>query len=134
MSSSTPPSGTLLYHPIISYNRTEEIRKIEGSGFGCPIYGFLDPIINILQKLLVNNIILNTHQFRYHREHKRLSDLFSIFEKSDIDTQLTAILVNLSNKTDISPKGFVSLLILVHDSIYSEFKSFGTKIFTVIFN
>jgi hypothetical protein len=35
------------------YNRVEEIRKIEGSGFGCPIYGFFDPIINLLQKLLV---------------------------------------------------------------------------------
>lgn len=35
------------------YNRVEEIRKIEGSGFGCPIYGFNDAVIYLLSKLLV---------------------------------------------------------------------------------
>jgi fused-like protein len=34
--------------------RTEEIRKIEGSSFGCPVYGFNDAVVNLLQKLLVS--------------------------------------------------------------------------------
>ena len=28
--------------------RTEEIRKIEGSSFGCPVYGFNDAVVNLL--------------------------------------------------------------------------------------
>lgn len=42
-----------LLNPTKKYNRIEEIRKIEGSNFGCPIYGFNDSVINLLQKLLV---------------------------------------------------------------------------------
>lgn len=61
-----------------------------------------------------------------------MADLFLIFEKSDIDSALVNILLNLTQKSDISPKGFVSLLILIHDSIYSEFKSLAKKVFTVI--
>ena len=34
-------------------NKFEEIRKVEGSGFGCPISGFNDGVIYLLQKILV---------------------------------------------------------------------------------
>lgn len=34
-------------------NKFEEIRKVEGSCFGCPISGFNDGIVNLLQKILV---------------------------------------------------------------------------------
>jgi len=34
-------------------NKFEEIRKVEGSGFGCPISGFNDGIVYLLQKILV---------------------------------------------------------------------------------
>ncbi len=56
-------------------NKIEEIRKIEGSDFGCPIYGFNDSIINFLSRLF----------FRYHKDHKKLSDLFRLFEESGLD-------------------------------------------------
>ncbi len=32
----------------------EEVRKIEGSGYGCPAYAFNDGIIYFLQKLIVS--------------------------------------------------------------------------------
>jgi len=35
-------------------NKFEEIRKVEGSSFGCPISGFNDGIIYLLQKILVS--------------------------------------------------------------------------------
>lgn len=34
-------------------NKFEEIRKVEGSGFGCPLSGFNDGIIYLLQKMMV---------------------------------------------------------------------------------
>lgn len=34
-------------------NKFEEIRKVEGSGFGCPVSGFNDGLIYLLHKILV---------------------------------------------------------------------------------
>ena len=95
------------------------MRKIEGSGFGCPIYGFNDGVINFLQRLIC----------RYHKEHKKLIDLFKLCEDSQLDASIINLLLNLNPKSDISPKGFVSFLILIHDLIFSEYLSFSTKIF-----
>ena len=40
-------------------NKIEEVRKVEGSGFGCLPFGFNDGIITFLSKLIVkiNNLI-----------------------------------------------------------------------------
>ena len=40
-------------------------------------------------------------------------------------------LLNLSSRTDLSPKGFIALLSFVHDMIALEQKSFMQKIFKV---
>jgi hypothetical protein len=40
-------------------------------------------------------------------------------------------LLNLSSKTDLSPKGFINMLNFVHDMIALEQKSFMQKIFKV---
>jgi len=100
----------LCLHPF-QINKTEEIRNIEGSNFGCPVYGFNDGVINFLQRLL----------FRYHKEHRKLSELFSLFEQSGIDNAIINLLITLNSKSEVSPKGFVSCLILVHDIIFSDF-------------
>ena len=41
-------------------------------------------------------------------------------------------LLNLSSKTDLSPKGFIALLTFVHDAIQNEYKTFMQKIFKVL--
>lgn len=43
-------------------------------------------------------------------------------------------LLNLSSRTDLSPKGFIALLSFVHDMIALEQKSFMQKIFKVSYN
>jgi len=40
-------------------------------------------------------------------------------------------LLNLSSRSDMSPKGFVAMLTFVHDMIALEQKSFMQKIFKV---
>lgn len=100
-------------------NKVEEIRKIEGSCFGMPFSGFNDGIINFLQRML----------YRYHKDKKQLADLFKLFQDSGIDQSIIHLLVNLGPKSDISPRGFVSLLIFIHDSIFSEFRTFALQIY-----
>lgn len=59
--------------------------------------------------------------FRFHKEHRKLSELFSLFEQSGMDNSIINILTSLNQKSDVSPKGFVSILILIHDTIFSDF-------------
>jgi fused-like protein len=40
-----------------------------------------------------------------------------------------AFLLNMSSKTDLSPRGFISLLTFIHDTILNEYKPFMQKIF-----
>ncbi|KRX03291.1 Protein kinase-like domain [Pseudocohnilembus persalinus] len=109
----------ILFNGSKNVIKAEEIRKIEGSGFGCPIYGFNDSIINFMQKLF----------FRYHKTYKKLDKLFILFEQSQLDQQIINFLINFHQKSDVSPKGFVSFLIFCHDAIFSEFQSFALKLF-----
>ncbi|CAD8060806.1 unnamed protein product [Paramecium sonneborni] len=108
-----------LVNPNKKSNRSEDIRKLEGSCFGIPNYGFLDGIITLISKLL----------FRYHKEQKKLIDLFVLLEKYEIHQLLYQIFSNIISRNDVSPKGFVFLLILIHDSIYSNFKALGQLMF-----
>jgi len=42
---------------------------------------------------------------------------------------IMAFLLNLSSKTDISPKGFISLVSFVHDAVNNDSKPFVQKLF-----
>lgn len=48
---------------------------------------------------------------------------------SSLGDVVMAFLLNLSSKTEMSPKGFVSLMSFVHDVINSDNKQFMQKIF-----
>ncbi|CAD8144028.1 unnamed protein product [Paramecium octaurelia] len=108
-----------LVNPIKKSNRLEEIRKLEGSCFGIPSYGFVDGVITLISKLL----------FRYNKEQKKLTDLFVLLERYEIHQLIYSIFKNITSRNDVSPKGFVFLLILIHDSIYSNFKALGQLMF-----
>ena len=127
-------------------NKMDEVKKIEGSGFGCPLYGFYDGIINFLQRLLVfikikkKQIILIIKfiylfflKFRHHKEYKKMNDIWDLLTISGLDNSIINIFINLNPKFEISPKGFISFLILIHDVITCDFKSFSQKIYSVIY-
>lgn len=40
-----------------------------------------------------------------------------------------AFLLNISSKTDLSPRGFIAILNFIHDAISNEYKTFMQKIF-----
>ena len=43
----------------------------------------------------------------------------SLFEGQGLSDTITSFLTNLSSKSELSPKGFISLLSFVHDAINS---------------
>ena len=50
-------------------------------------------------------------------------------EESGLTDSIIQMLINLNQKSDISPKGLISLLSFLHDAIHVEFNSFGQKLF-----
>jgi fused-like protein len=57
------------------------------------------------------------------------TDLLSGPNGSGLGDVIMAFLLNLSSKTEMSPKGFISLLSFIHDVINSDSKPFMQKIF-----
>lgn len=55
-------------------------------------------------------------------------ELYRLLEQTKVDEKLVQLIVTLSPKTDLSPRGFITLLMLVHDLI-SEYKPFAAKFF-----
>lgn len=53
----------------------------------------------------------------------------SLFEGQGLSDTITSFLTNLNSKSELSPKGFISLLSFVHDAINNECKPFMQRIF-----
>ena len=112
----------------------EEVRKIEGSGYCCPTTGFFDGLFNFLQKSLIYVklrmfIFYKISQLKSTKDTKRLNNLLINCEESGLADSTIQMLINLNQKSDISPKGLISLLSFLHDAIHVEFNSFGKKLF-----
>jgi len=105
----------LMHTNVKKATKIEEMKKILGSGFGCHSIGYNDGIINFLQRLL----------FRYHSMSRSTTRVFKFFEESGIYNRILKMIYNIHPRSDISPKGFVSLMIFIHDSICTDFNSFA---------
>lgn len=100
-------------------NRIEEVKKFEGSGFGCSVYGFLDGLFIFLQKVVSKAV----------KDQKKISALLKRLEESGLNDLILQQLTGLNQKSDISPKGFIAMLTLIHDVTFAEFSSFSRKIY-----
>lgn len=99
----------------------EEIRKVEGSSYGCPNLAFFDGIFIFLQKLFV----------RLQKENRRIKEFLANMQESGLNESVFSLLVQINQKSDISPRGFISMLSLIHDCVYNDFNPFAFKIFQV---
>lgn len=56
-------------------------------------------------------------QIRYIKQNSNGVDLYRLLEQAKVDERLLQLLVTLSPKTDLSPRGFITLLMLIHDLV-----------------
>lgn len=70
-------------------------------------------------------------QTRHYKEYQKMNELFKLIEESGLDYAIINLIMNLSPKTDISPRGFISLLTFIYDALQSDFMSLFQKIFQV---
>ena len=105
-------------------NRQEELKRIEGSGYGCQFMGFVDSAVLLLQRLLARMINLNSVEQRSGG-----TDYLRALNEANAPEVLVGLIVSLSPRCELSPRGLVNLLTLIHDCIYCEFKPLLAKVF-----
>ena len=114
---------SLLIHLIDPNQKTNkgDLRFIQGTNFGCPYSGFFDQPINLLNKA----------QSRVTAATNLRDLLINHAQKGqDLGETLVFFLLNMSSKTDLSPKGLISLVSFIHDTIsLCEARTFLQKIF-----
>lgn len=97
-------------------NKLEEMRKIEGSNYGVHLLGLYDSPFLFLHRLLL----------RLQKDSpKKGEELLRGLQKSKLPGRISQLVCGLSSKTDLSPRGLISLLMLLYDlmstSINDEF-------------
>ena len=106
---------------INSGGNKNEMRLLQGTNFGCPFSGFYDQPLNLLNKIQQKQMETSPDPSK--------ADLLQGPNGNGLGDTVMAFLLNLSSKTELSPKGFISLLSFVHDVINNEQKPFMQKIF-----
>ena len=102
---------------IFPGTRQEEMKRIEGSGYGCLFIGFSDGPILLLQRLLG----------KFMTSGSGLSEFLAV--SSDVIPEIVVNIINsLSPRCELSPKGVISLLTYIHDAIYCDFRVLLQKI------
>jgi len=113
-------------------NQKEDVKKVEGTNYGCPLSGFYDLPISLLQRLIQ----------KYTTDTKALKeDMITTFlaalNQSNMAETIVNIVLTLANETDISPKGVISLLVVIHEAIFYNYKHLLQrlyKVFLISFN
>ncbi len=65
------------------------------------------------------------------QKDSKKQDLMASINTINMGDTVMAFLLNISSKTDLSPKGFIAMLNFIHDAIQNEYKVFMQKIFKV---
>lgn len=90
----------------------DENKKLEGTNFGFHRYGILDYPFIYIEKLYKSS---NRDKFK--------SDFIQALSEIQFDEVLIDLLSNISYKSDISPRGISSILVLIFELISSDYKN-----------
>lgn len=101
------------------------VSLINGINFGCQYEGYYDHPIAFFQSI-------SSQFFQDNRMNKeRKVEFLQIVAQIKMDAQIMHFLMNISSKSDLSPSGFIRLLLFIHDAIQNEQIQFMQRIFKV---
>jgi fused-like protein len=114
--------------PKKGLNRQDELKRVEGAGYGCFFIGFADGPVLLLQRLLGRFIgISNTES--QGRSATPLTEFLRNLSEAGVADVVPSILTSLSPRSELSPKGLISLLTFVHDALFCDFRPLFVKVF-----
>lgn len=109
-------------------NRQEELKRIEGSGYGCLFIGFADGPMLLLQRLLGRFIGISNSESQ-GRSTSSLSEFMRNLAEAGVAEVVSSTLTSLSPRSELSPKGLISLLTFIHDALFCDFRPLFTRVF-----
>ena len=113
-----------LIQQLLDINKPkDDIKKVDGTNFGCPIIGFFDYPLILLERLYARHISESS------RSKSSKSEFSASLDKINIADTIVSFILNLSNRTDVSPRGIIPLLGFIHECIYKDIKNVMQKIF-----
>lgn len=101
------------------------VSLINGINFGCQYEGYYDHPIAFFQSISSQFFMDN----RMNKERK--VEFLQTVTQIKMEEQIMHFLMNISSKSDLSPSGFIRILLFIHDSIQNEQIQFMQKIFKV---
>jgi len=101
----------------------DENKKLEGTNFGFHRAGILDYPLLYLERLYK----------AIQSKDKVKADFIAALSEIQFDDVLVDLLSNISYKSDISPRGIVSVMTLIFELITGDYKSLLKKIIRVLY-
>lgn len=99
-----------LIQQLLDINKVkDDIKKIDGTNFGCPVMGFFDYPMLFIERLF------NRHSLDSSRSASKKNDFSASLSTINIADTVVSFILNLGTKTDISPRGLIPLLGFVHE-------------------
>lgn len=113
-----------LIQQILDINKKkDDIKKVDGTNFGCPIVGFYDYPLILLERLYAR------HMSDAASKTAIKSEFSASLDKINIADTIVSFVLNLNNRTDVSPRGLIPLLGFIHECVYKDIKNVMQKIF-----
>ena len=102
----------------------DDLIPLDSSNYGCSFVGFLDLPISLIQKLLQ----------KYQTDpksvkEKLLNNFINELSQTNMAETLVNILLTLSPRTSLSPRGLISLLICIHEGIFNSYRQLLLRLF-----
>jgi fused len=99
-----------LIQQILDINKKkDDIKKVDGTNFGCPIVGFYDYPLILLERLYAR------HTSDAASKTAIKSEFSASLDKINIADTIVSFVLNLNNRTDVSPRGLIPLLGFIHE-------------------
>lgn len=113
-----------LIQQLLDINKKkDDIKKVDGTNFGCPTIGFYDYPLILLERLYAKFVIESS------RTSDRNNEFSTALNTINIADTVVSFILNLGTKTDVSPRGLVLLLGFIHECIHKDIKNVMQKIF-----
>ena len=113
-----------LIQQLLDINKKkDDIKKVDGTNFGCPTIGFYDYPLIFLERLHAKHISESS------KSSDKTNEFSTALNTINIADSIVSFILNLGTRTDVSPRGLIPLLGFTHECIYKDIKNVMQKIF-----
>ena len=113
-----------LIQQLLDINKKkDDIKKVDGTNFGCPTIGFYDYPLILLERILAKYVLSQGSSLDPN------SEFFRSLSTINIADTIMSFILNLGTRTDVSPRGIIPFMGFIHECIHKDVKNVMQKVF-----